>query len=437
MRHVRSAACALLTPAGVTEERRGANGTAAVLADLITRGAGERDSRQLSAEFDRLGIQSSELAGVNFLSMHASMLAEQVSAALSLYAEILLRPHLDPAQIEPILAGMEQGLRAVEDEPQRRVLIELRRRCYPDPWGRPSEGTLAELEHIGIEEVRELFRKGVRPNGAIFGVAGNVEPERVAEQVEKLFAKWQRIPEPAQVVGAPGPPSDHLLQESAQMHIGLAAPAVPYGHADYFKAWAAASILSGGSSSRLFTELREKRGLCYSVHASLHSLKHDCRLLAYVGTSPPSEAPITKKKLEKQVIKKKGKSAGVSKKRNPAEAIVDRAQLSLDLLIEELRRLPEGLQIDELDRCKARAKSELIMQQESTGSRASTLTRDWYHLNRVQTLPELRSIVDALTIDDVAGYLHQHPFTPSTLLTIGPKPLHIPNGLSGDDLLSK
>lgn len=183
----------------------------------------------------------------------------------------------------------------------------------------------------------------------------------------------------------------HLAADSAQTHIGLAFDAVPYSHDDYYAAWAAVSILSGGSSSRLFTEVREKRGLCYSVYASLNSLLEEARILAYAGTT------------------------------------VERAQETLDVMLAEIRKLKDGIDDSELFRCKARAKSALIMQQESTAARASAIARDWFHLGRVQTLDEIHGKLDRLTVTDILDYVRSHPVDDITLLAVGPEPLHLPD----------
>ena len=172
---------------------------------------------------------------------------------------------------------------------------------------------------------------------------------------------------------------------------GSTAPAtpmiVPFGHPDYYAAQGAVQVLSGGMGSRLFTEVREKRNLCYAVWASYQTFKDRACVLAYAGTTN------------------------------------ERAQETLDVTLGELRRLGEGIGDDELDRCKAGAKSSLIMQQESTRSRAGSLARDWYHLGRVRPLAEVRREIDGLTTTRVLDYVCTHPADDVTILTLGPKSL--------------
>lgn len=394
MRAVQSAAFSLAVPAGVVYEQPGLNGSSAILCDLMVRGAGEFDSRALSDRLDFLGVQRGEAVGWNHMSFSGATLAENLIPALEIYGQIVRRPHLPEEQFPAVVTGVEQSLRATEDEPRQKVIIELRRRCYDEPWGRPTDGELRDLPQISMSSVRELFERSVRPNGAILGIAGNVDFAAVRDAVEAALGDWEPGPAVPIVRGDRGPRLDHIASDSNQTHIGLAYDAIPYRDDDYYAAWAAVSVLSGGSSSRLFTEVRERRGLCYSVYATLNSLLEEGRVLAYAGTTP------------------------------------DRAQETLDVTVEEIRKLGEGIEQDELNRCKAGAKSALIMQQESTGARASSITRDWFHLRRIVPLDEVHQRIDELSVADVLRYVREHPPLDLTLLTIGPEALEVPDVVS-------
>lgn len=387
MPDVRSASFAFLIPAGAIYEPAGANGTAAALADWITRGAGKRPNRELSSALDRLGVQRDEQVGWNFLTLSGATLADNLPATFQIYRDILLEPHLDEEFFEPVLIGVEQGLLAQEDDLQRKTFVELRKRCYDLPWGRPTEGSLEELDAVTADGIRQHFQTCVVPHGAILGVAGNVSAPAVFQQVRDLLGGWSgKAPKIPPATRAPGG-SMHLAHESSQTHLAMAYPAVAPNHPDYYAAWAASSILGGGSSSRLFTEVRENRGLVYTVYASLNSLKDEGRMIVYAGTT------------------------------------TERAKATWDVTIGELKRLAGSITTEELERCKVRAKSSLIMQQESTSARASGLARDWFQLGRVTTLEEIRREVESLTARQVNDYAAQHGPEPLTSVTIGAQPL--------------
>ena len=165
-------------------------------------------------------------------------------------------------------------------------MIELRRRQYPDPWGRSSHGEEPACERSTIDDVRQFHARHYRPNGTILAVAGNFDWQRLCDRrraaVRRLAAERRR---PSRAAANGQPPANHIPFESNQTHIGIAYPTIPYKHPDYFQAWAAVGVLSSGSSSRLFTEVRERRGLCYTVYASLHTQRDRASVFCYAGTT--------------------------------------------------------------------------------------------------------------------------------------------------------
>lgn len=389
MPDVQSAAFTLLIPAGSIHEPKGANGTSAALCDLTMRGAGELDNRALSTVLDDLGVQRHEHVGWNFLAYNGAMLADNLPTVLGIYADIARKAHLPEEEFEPVMSGLTQGLLALEDEPQRKLTQELLRRTYVEPWGRPSEGSLAELPNVSMKTVRGQYERCFRPNGAILGVAGRVKAAEIRQLVAERFGGWKRQPVDEPVVGHHRLDGDHVEHPSTQVQIGVAYPAPPYGHPDYYAAWAAASVLGGGPSARLFTEVRERRGLCYSVQSSLHSLKAEGRTIVYAGTT------------------------------------AERAQETLDVTMAEVQKLGQGIGADELQRCQARAKSALVMQQESTLARASSLARDWFHLGRVTTLEEVKRSIEELTVESVLDAVDRYPPKAPTIVTVGPVALRV------------
>ena len=384
---VRSAAMAVLLPGGCIYEPAGLGGTAALLSDLITRGAGGRDSRTLSDTLDGLGAQRSEASGWSHLTLSCAMVADRLPSVLPLYADIARRPQLPEGDYDAALDGLRQGLQSIEDEPQRKVGIELRKRIYADPWGRPSDGSLTDLSRISHATVDRHYRTAVGPSEAIIAVAGAVEFDAVAAQVGELFGDWQPHTLPIVRNGPRGPLVDHIEADSTQTHLAIAYDSVPYRADDFYAAWAATYILGGGSSSRLFTEVREHRGLCYSIYASTSSTLNAGRVVVYAGTTTA------------------------------------RAQETLDVTLEQIRRLPEAITTEELDRVKSQAKSSLVMQQESTSARAMGLAKDWRHLRQFRSIDDVQARIDALTVADLQTHLAAHGTENLTLLTIGPDEL--------------
>ena len=394
MSWLQSTAFTFLTPAGCVHDPVDRAGLSGFTCEMALRGAGPRDSRQFILDLDNLGVERSESVGNAHTSYSGATLADNLPEALSIYADVLRRPHLPEEQLEAGRLAMIQELRAVEDEPAQKVMIELRRQHYPEPWGRPIQGELAALEATTAADIRRQFDRYYRPNGAILGVAGRVEWPWLKDLVGKLLGDWTPG-EPDTIEESPAPGYyRHLPYDSHQTQIGIALDSVPYSHPDYFQAWGAVGVLSGGMSARLFTEVRERRGLCYSVYAMLHTLRHRGAVFCYAGTG------------------------------------VDRAQQTFDVTLAELTRLREGVEEHEIERLKARIKSALVMQQESSSARSVAICRDWFHLGRARTLDEVGRLIDEVNSRTINDYLAKQPPEKYTVVTLGSRDLEMPNGVS-------
>ncbi len=387
MPDVQSAAINLMVPAGCTRDIQGKIGTAAVLTEMFPRGAGGLSARDYCSRLDNLGLQRSVSVGTIHITFSAATTADRMCEAIPELGRMVCQPHLDTEEFNPSRDLVEQSLMSMEDEPRQRLGKALRQHSYAAPWGYSAEGELSDLPNISVEDIRHHFEKYVRPNGAILGVAGNVDPVQVRKIIEETFSSWQPL-QTSEIQSGDRPESRcHIPHESTQTHIGLAWETVPYRDDEYYEAWAAVSLLSGGMSSRLFTEVREKRGLCYAISASLNTMKDEGRVFAYAGTT------------------------------------TERAQETLDVMVAEILKLHEGITTEELQRCKARAKSSLIMQQESTMGRASSAARDLYHLGRVVSLDEISRRIDDLSANAVRDFIVAHAPKSMVLVTLGPKPL--------------
>src|SRR5262249_38372820 len=178
-----------------------------------------------------------------------------------------------------------QDLQGLEDEPRQKVLLELKKRHYPEPLSYDRHGTEAGIEAVSIVDVRNQYRRRFGPRNCIMSVAGNIEWETLKDQVAKLFGDWAGGGDEDVTYGPQPPNRDHIQKDTTQTQIGIAYPSVPFGHADYYAALGAVNVLSGGMSSRLFTHVREERGLCYAVWATYQTFKDRASVLCYAGTT--------------------------------------------------------------------------------------------------------------------------------------------------------
>ncbi|MEM9658138.1 MAG: pitrilysin family protein, partial [Planctomycetota bacterium] len=282
---VESAAFTLLVPSGYSVDPGDRLGLSGLVCDMALRGAGDRDSRALINDLEALGVERGESVGASQTSFSGATFAESLDQALAIYADVVRRPRLPTDQLDAAKLVCLQEIRGVEDDPAQKLMIELRRRSYPDPWGRGSHGAESGIHESEFEDVQRHWSKHYRPNGAILGVAGNVEWSRLVDAVEGLFGDWSSSEADPVSERDPSDQSPHVEFAGNQCHIGIAYPSVPYRDPEYLRAWAAVGVLSSGMSSRLFTVVREKRGLCYTVTASLQTQLDRARVLCYAGTT--------------------------------------------------------------------------------------------------------------------------------------------------------
>ena len=387
---MQSAAMTLMLPAGSATDPVDRLGSATVLSDLVLRGAGSRDSKQLTDYLDRLGLQRSSSVGVHHSRFGCAGLAERVVEGLGAYSDVVRKPHLPQAGFEAARDLALQSLAGLEDEPRQKLLIKLREWHLPSPYGRSSMGSKESLEKLTLDLAKADHASRYHADGAILALAGNIDFQQLKDEVQKHFGSWNgRTADDIKVMPPPGN-FYHEQQQSEQTHIGIAYPSIPETHEEYYTIRMAIEVLSGGMSGRLFTEVREKRGLCYSVWAGYSSLKSQGSILGYAGTSN------------------------------------DRAQATLDCFMTELHRLSEGVTQAELDRAKIGLKASTIMSSESTSSRAGAIAHDYFMRGRIRTLDEIKNAIDAVTVERVNAYLKKNTPGPFTIVTVGPKELKLP-----------
>jgi predicted Zn-dependent peptidase len=389
MEAVESVAFGFMLPAGAAVMPEGCCGAANVITDWIFRGAGQRGNRQLGDALDGLGLQRSGGVDSANISIGAALEASNLSAALDLYGDIILAPKLENAEFIPAKQLAIEGIKGLDDDPRHKVMLKLRQQFYPAPLGRSVAGEIPDLESLTPETTKKIIAEKFNPSKMIFSVAGKYDFDAVVKQVEKIFGGKEGKRFRSIKTGSAGERYKHIHNDGAQIHIGLMTPTVLLNDKNYYNARVAVAVLSGGMSSRLFTEVREKRGLCYSVGAQYHAMKEAAGIACYTGTMP------------------------------------DKAQQAYDVIIAEFNRLADGISEEELNRAKVGLKSSLIMQSESSSSRAGSIAGDFYMLGKVRSLDEIKKAIDNTTVDSVLTFLRENPFKDFTVVTIGPKEIKV------------
>lgn len=401
---VRSVGVTWLTPAGSATDPDDRQGLSTLWAELVLRGAGDLDSRQQADAMDKLGMSRSADVSTLHLRLSFTLLGDRLPKALPRIVDMVRRPRMDEDAIEPTRDLALQALEGLKDDPQERAILSLRERHNAPPMNRSGMGTEASLRAITRQDLVDGWARRIRPvvtggvGGSILAIAGDLESaggaDAIGVQVDELLRSWTGAADAVKPTTSTTRGSyHHLGDKSSQVQIVLMhdAPAEPSPDSTLEKIVSA--VLSGGMASRLFAEVREKRGLCYAVSESYAAEREYGRCLAYVGTTP------------------------------------ERAQESLDVLMSELRRVnsPEGrITSDELHRALVGIRSSLVFSGESTAARASALAGDQHRLGRPRTLDEIMARYTKVTLDEVNAYLARRTLGPVTIVTLGPAELKAP-----------
>jgi predicted Zn-dependent peptidase len=393
MPNVRSAAVAWLLPAGSAYDPEDRQGMAAMWAELLLRGAGDLNSRQHADAVDRLGASRSAGNGSFTMQLGTNCLGSRLPDVLPFLVDMVRRPRMEEDAIEPTRDLCIQAIESLKDDPQERAMLAARLRHHPTPINRSGMGEIEHLENMTRDELIAGWKRLANPRPAIFAAAGAVEPDALAAQLDRLLAGWSGLTVEPSFGPVPARGYAHETDQSSQVQIILVhdAPAEPAPESLLEKI--VLNVLSGGMAGRLFSEVREKRGLCYSVSAGYRGDREYGSVTAYVGTTP------------------------------------ERANDSLEVLLAELRRIstPEGrVTKDEFDRAIVGMKSGLIMSGESTGARAGSLAADQRKLGHPRSLEEIAAKVDAVTLDEVNAYLAKRRMGTLTIQTLGPNELKVP-----------
>ncbi len=379
-----SASVSLLIPAGSVTDPTGLEGSASVLYDWTNRGAGGLDNRAFTEKLDALGAWRGGSSDREYSVVSASLLASALPRVLPLLADQVIRPELADAEFDGATELVRQELRSLTDRPSSRLFEALNNAYFESGHGRSSYGTEEGLAALTPSGVRQDFEHRYSPDGAVLAVAGGCDWDELLGLVDASFADWRGNRFQAPEVRLASPHATHVIADTSQQHIGLNFEAAGVDDADWYLQSLAVGVLSGGMGARLFTEVREKRGLAYSVGAAVRAIRGAGFITAYAGTTP------------------------------------ERASETLSVLRDEFVRLSEGVREDELERARMGSLSNLVMHSESSSSRSKALAGDQYLRGVPRTVAEIQAAIEAVTLEQVNSWLAQRPLPEPFVVTLGP-----------------
>lgn len=375
-----------LVPAGTSHENPRRTGVSTVLSELLLRGAGTRDSRQLSEDMDRIGLDRNCGVSESHAWLVGSVLGQHLEESLKLLADVIRRPILPRESISACQSLSMQAIESLEDDAQQEVMLHVRRRHNPEPYNRSGYGHVDVIESVTEEELREAWMAGFVPQGSILGLAGKFDADLVIRTLEAQLEGWSGDREtPVRSDDRQGG-RGHVERDSSQVHIGMAWEGPAANDPNTPMERLATRILGGSTSGRLFTEVRQRRSLCYSVNAGYRARRAEGVISLYAGTTP------------------------------------ERASETLAVCEQEIDRLHEGVQPEELARAKVGMRGSTVFGGERMPARAASLVSDFYALGKARTMEERLSEIEKVDCKALNDYLSSIPTRPRTIVSVGAEP---------------
>ncbi len=374
--------------AAVINEPEEKYGLAHLFEYMLFQGTKQKDARALNEAFESLGARKGANTGLETSQVFAQIVNTKFDATLQLINELLLTPTFPREELEQMRNILLQEIRRRDDEPMSRISELVRANFYKGTaLGRPVLGTSESVNQLQRHDLQAFWKARYKPDNTLFAIAGKFDWDHVVEQMQNLFGDWSGTTEPSPEQ-RPEPATSIALehQEGKQEHLALMFPFPKYTDPDYYAALVVSEVLGGNMASRLFVEVREKRGLVYGISAGLNSNKHIGGMRIYAGTTP------------------------------------EQGHECLQVIVDQLRILEqEGITDDEMDRAKVQLKSENVMRSEGSGARMGAISRSWWFERKVRTIQEVKQAIDAVTQEQVLQVLRRFsPLNPLTVAAIGP-----------------
>jgi predicted Zn-dependent peptidase len=364
MPHLQTASLGCWVACGSRNEQPDEHGISHFLEHMAFKGTARRTARQIAEEIEAVGGDLNAGTGVETTAYYARVLKADIGLGLDVLADILTSPSFDPDEITREKNVIVQEIGAVEDTPDDLVFEHLQTTAFPgQPVGRSILGTKATVRSFDAKRLRAYLARNYRAPGMVVSAAGAVRHEEVLAEAAQRFGGF---------VGPAGPRPDGAKfcggayteqRDLEQVHIALALEGVPQRDPSIYSLQVFTNALGGGMSSRLFQEVRELRGLCYSIY-SFHAPYADTGMFGLYAGTDAIDAP------------------------ELMRVVVDEIVTAADTITEA-----------EIARAKAQMKAGMLMALESSGARAEQLARQIIVHGRPVPMDEIVAKIDAVTVE--------------------------------------
>ena len=369
MSGLKSASVGIWINTGGRNETLKQNGIAHFLEHMAFKGTQSRSALDIAQAIENVGGYINAYTSKEMTAYYARVLENDVPLAIDVISDILLNPIFDQRELETERGVILQEIGQSLDTPDDVIFDWLQEAAFPDqPLGRTILGPSELVKNFSREDLLEFVSEQYGPEQMVLSAAGSVDHEKIVSQVKLLFDKKEPISKAAMISNKYNGGEKQVDKNLEQAHFALAFEAPGYRDETIYTSQIYSIALGGGMSSRLFQEIREKRGLCYTIFAQGGAYSDTGLLTIYSGTS--------------------------------ADSLKDLS----DITISEMKRMAIDFEQIELDRARVQMKAGLLMGLESASARAERLARMLTIWDRIPTLDEIVKKIDAVDLNDVRHF---------------------------------
>jgi predicted Zn-dependent peptidase len=385
MSGLKSASLGVWVSAGCRHETVNQNGIAHFLEHMAFKGTKKRNALEIAEAIENVGGYINAYTSREMTAYYVRVLEDDVPLAMDVISDIVLNSIFDPKELEIERGVILQEIGQALDTPDDIIFDWLQETAYPDqPMGRAILGPAERVRAFSREDLDNFVQTHYGPEQMVLAAAGAIDHDALVETAKQVFGELKPTPKfitsPAQYFGG----EKRVVKDLEQAHLALTFESASYLDDNIYTAQIYASALGGGMSSRLFQEIREKRGLCYSIYASAGAFADSGMMTIYSGTSGDDVAGLA------------------------------------NITIDELKRAADDISETEVARARAQMKAGMLMGLEGASSRCERLARMVSIFNRVPSLDEVVAKIDDVSTARVRDFAASICTTPPTLALYGP-----------------
>jgi predicted Zn-dependent peptidase len=394
-RSVRSAAFGIWVNVGSRDESLSTAGASHFLEHLLFKGTKTRTSLEISSSIEAVGGETNAFTSKEYTCFYARVIDKDLPLAVNVISDLITSSVVKPADVDAERKVVLEEIAMRDDDPSDLIHDLFLEKYYGDtPLGRPILGTVESINEMSRSTVFNYYRKRYRPQDLVVAVAGNIKHKEVVHLVEDALGKDNFLDQPkadyeirsSGPVKVPGRGQVTLLdRKTEQAHIVYGVEGVARNDKRRFALSILATALGGGMSSRLFQEIREKRGLAYSTYTYSQQFAGSGVLSFYVGCKP--------------------------------DRAIEATKIIQDILHDVAEK---GLTQEEILRAKGAVSGSLVLSQEDTGSRMTRIGKSELVYGEIMSFDQILQEIADVTPDQIKEIARQSLPTSPTLAVVGP-----------------